>query len=178
MANQPPAVEQEPGNHAAQDHGGEINRRRSSSKCSVNCARCGHFFRSRHEKDHHGAGRETAGDQPGNAQAMLLEIYFKVAAGRAEEFEKMFAESYVPAMRKQQGYLRSNLLRLFRKDVAEEIEAAPTEFNYQMQLVFDTEENRRKWVASKEHATAWPLASGMAEKFSWRGFDVVAKDRK
>ena len=50
--------------------------------------------------------------------------------------------------------------------------------NYQMQLVFDTEENRRKWVASKEHETAWPLASSMAEKFSWRGFDVVAKDSK
>ena len=125
-----------------------------------------------------GIEKETTSDQPGNAQAMLLEIYFKVAEERAEEFERMYAESYVPAMRKQQGYLRSNLLRLFRKDVAEEIEASPTEFNYQMQLVFDTEENRRKWVASKEHETAWPLASSMAEKFSWRGFDVVAKDRK
>jgi len=47
-----------------------------------------------------------------------------------------------------------------------------------MQLVFETKENRRKWVASKEHETTWPLASSMAEKFSWRGFDVVAKDSK
>ena len=121
---------------------------------------------------------KDATDKNENTQAMLLEIYFKVSNERAEEFEKTYAESYIPALRKQQGYLRSNLLRVFLEKAAREIGASPTEFNYQMELVFDTEENRRKWVASKEHATVWPLASGMAEKFAWRGFDVVGKDRK
>ena len=65
----------------------------------------------------------------------------------------------------------------FPQRVAREIEAAETEFNYQMELVFDTENNRRKWVDSKEHAKAWPLASGMAEQFAWRGYDVVGSDR-
>ena len=115
--------------------------------------------------------------RPANDRAMLLQIYFQVAAERAAEFEMMFSRSYVPAMRKQQGYLRSSLLRLFTPEVAQEIEASPTEFNYQMELVFDTEENRRKWVASKEHAQAWPQASDMAEKFAWRGFDVVSTDQ-
>jgi antibiotic biosynthesis monooxygenase (ABM) superfamily enzyme len=96
---------------------------------------------------------------------------------RSAEFEKMFAESYVPAMRKQQGYQRSTLLRLYATDVANEIMAAPTEFNYQMELVFDTEENRQKWVASAEHTKAWPEASGMARKFAWRGFDLVGTDQ-
>ncbi|MCH2213112.1 MAG: hypothetical protein MK110_17540 [Fuerstiella sp.] len=108
---------------------------------------------------------------------ILLQIYFKVDPKRSAEFEEMFAESYVPALRKQQGYLRSGLLRLFAPDVAEEIQAEPTQFNYQMELVFDTEENRRKWVASKEHVKAWPHASGMAQEFAWRGFDVVGVDR-
>ncbi|MCH2201660.1 MAG: antibiotic biosynthesis monooxygenase [Fuerstiella sp.] len=111
------------------------------------------------------------------SRPILLQIYFQVDPKRSAEFEKMFAESYVPALRKQEGYLRSGLLRLFAPDVAEEIQAAPTEFNYQMELVFDTEENRRKWVASKEHVQAWPHASGMAEAFAWRGFDVVGVDR-
>ena len=111
-------------------------------------------------------------------KAMLLEIYFKVSKKRAADFEKMYVQSYVPALRKQQGYLRSKLLRVFPEKVSREIDAAPTEFNYQIELVFDTEENRRKWVASKEHATAWPLASGMAQKFAWRGYDVVGKDQK
>ena len=111
------------------------------------------------------------------AKPMLLQIYFKVAKERAADFERMYAESYVPALKKQTGYLYSNLLRIFSEKVANEIEAATTEFNYQMELVFDTEANRRKWVASKEHAKAWPEASGMAENFAWRGFDLVGADR-
>ena len=109
---------------------------------------------------------------------ILLQIYFKVAQQRAADFEQNYAKSYVPALRKQDGYLRSNLLRVFSEQVAQEIEAATTEFNYQMELVFDTEENRRKWVASPEHATAWPLTSNMAEKVAWRGFDIIGKDQK
>ena len=125
------------------------------------------------------APSEVAGAEakrPENREPMLLQIYFRVAKERAKGFERMYSESYVPALRKQQGYLRSSLLRLFPQGVAREIEAAPTEYNYQMELVFDTDENRRKWVASREHAQAWPLASGMAEKFAWRGFDVVGND--
>ena len=111
------------------------------------------------------------------APPILLQIYFQVDPERADEFEKMYANTYVPAMRKQQGYQRSTLLRLYRKDVAQAIMASPTEFNYQMELVFDTEENRQKWVASAEHQTAWPEASGMATKFAWRGFDLVGTDK-
>jgi heme-degrading monooxygenase HmoA len=120
---------------------------------------------------------EDSGKQPATARPILLQIYFQVAPERSAEFEQMFAESYVPAMRKQQGYQRSSLLRLFAAVVADEIQAAPTPFNYQMELVFDTEENRRKWVASEEHAAAWPHASGMSKKYAWRGFDVVGTDQ-
>jgi len=107
---------------------------------------------------------------------MLLQIYFEVPKAKEDDFEKMFIESYVPALRKQKGYIGSKLLRLFPKKVAEEIEAAPTEFKYQMNLIFDTEENRQLWVASEEHIAVWPLASGMAESVAWRGFDVVESD--
>ena len=113
----------------------------------------------------------------GDDKAMLLQIYFSVAKERADDFEKMFRETYVPALRKQEGYIRSNLIRIFPENVQKEIQAAETPYNYQIQLVFDTEENRRKWVDSPEHQKAWPLASGMAEKFAWRGYDLVSSDR-
>lgn len=112
-------------------------------------------------------------DAPTN---ILLQIYFKVTKEKASRFEAMYSDSYVPAMRKQKGYVGSNLLRLYPDQVSKGIQAAPTEFNYQMELVFDTEVNRTRWVASKEHAKAWPLASSMSEKANWRGYDVVARD--
>lgn len=107
---------------------------------------------------------------------ILLQIYFDVPSEKERDFESMYAEAYVPALRKQKGYLGSKLLRLFPPDVVKEIEAAPTEFNYQMELMFDTEENRRLWVASEEHSLVWPLAAGMTQNVAWRGFDIVGSD--
>ncbi len=107
---------------------------------------------------------------------MLLQIEFEVAVENAIAFERMYHDVYTPALRKQPGYMRSTLLRLFPDEIAQEIGAAPTGLNYQLELVFDTEENRRRWVASPEHQIAWPQASALARKAVWRGYDVAGED--
>ena len=117
-----------------------------------------------------------AADRESVSQDILLQIYFKVTEKKASDFEKMYSDVYVPAMRKQAGYVGSTLLRIYTEKVSRGIQATSTEFNYQMELVFDTEVNRTKWVASKEHAVAWPAASSLAEKFAWRGYDLVTRD--
>ncbi|WP_425635758.1 cupin domain-containing protein [Algoriphagus yeomjeoni] len=108
--------------------------------------------------------------------AMALQMDFVVLLENAAAFEKMYHSIYVPAMLVQDGYLSSKLLRLFPEEKAKGIEAEPTEFNYQIQISFDTEENRRKWVASPQHQIAWPAASELAESFKWRGYDVMGED--
>ncbi|KAA2218857.1 cupin domain-containing protein [Maribacter flavus] len=109
-------------------------------------------------------------------KAMALQMDFVVDAENAAAFEKMYYSIYVPAMVVQDGYLSSKLLRLFPQDLSKEIQAEPTIFNYQIQISFDTEENRRKWVASDQHQIAWPAASGLAKEFKWRGYDVLGDD--
>ena len=109
-------------------------------------------------------------------KAMVLQMDFVVDKENAEAFEKMYYSIYVPAMVVQDGYLSSKLLRLFPDDLAKEIQAEPTTYNYQIQISFDTEENRRKWVASDQHQIAWPAASGLAKEFKWRGYDVMGDD--
>lgn len=107
---------------------------------------------------------------------MHLQIHLKIPPEKAADFERMYRDAYAPALRKQKGYLGSKLLRIFSSQAAQEIGADPTEFNYQMVLAFDTEENRRRWAASADHGVVWPQASGMAEKVVWRGFDVAGSD--
>lgn len=109
-------------------------------------------------------------------KAMVLQMDFVVEKENAKAFEEMYYSIYVPAMVVQDGYLSSKLLRLFPDDLAKEIQAEPTQFNYQIQISFDTEENRRKWVASDQHQIAWPAASGLAKEFKWRGYDVMGDD--
>ena len=109
-------------------------------------------------------------------KAMALQMDFVVTKENADAFEKMYHSVYVPAMTVQTGYLGSKLLRLFSDNLGKEIKAEPTTYNYQIQISFDTEENRRKWVASKQHEIAWPAASGLAKEFKWRGYDVMGDD--
>ncbi len=113
---------------------------------------------------------------PAKPKAMALQMDFVVPKENAEAFEKMYASVYVPAMTVQQGYLNSRLLRLFPENLEKEIQGEATTYNYQLQISFDTEENRRKWVASEQHRIAWPAASGLAKEFKWRGYDVMGDD--
>ncbi|RYG60108.1 hypothetical protein EON64_19575 [archaeon] len=114
--------------------------------------------------------------QQGKPKAMALQMDFVVPKENAANFEKMYHSIYVPAMTVQQGYLGSKLLRLFSTEDAKTIEAEPTTYNYQIQISFDTEENRRKWVASEQHKIAWPAATALAKEFKWRGYDIMGDD--
>jgi mannose-6-phosphate isomerase-like protein (cupin superfamily)/heme-degrading monooxygenase HmoA len=113
------------------------------------------------------------------AKAMALQMDFVVPKENAEAFEKMYYTIYVPAMKVQKGYLSSKLLRTFAADLEKEIEGEPTTYNYQIQISFDTEEDRRLWVASEQHIkSAWPAASGLSKEFKWRGYDVMGEDNQ
>ncbi|MGY3214358.1 cupin domain-containing protein [Mucilaginibacter sp. HD30] len=110
-------------------------------------------------------------------QAMLLQMDFVVEQKNAAAFEKMYTNIYVPAMRKQVGYLESKLIRIYAEATEKKIGGETTDYSYQLQLSFDTEANRMKWVASKEHVgTAWPAAVALAKTYKWRGYDVIGDD--
>jgi mannose-6-phosphate isomerase-like protein (cupin superfamily) len=108
---------------------------------------------------------------------MLLQMDFVVTKANAAAFEKMYTSIYVPAMRKQVGYLESKLVRIYPAATEKKIEGETTNYNYQLQLSFDTEANRMKWVHSVEHQkTAWPAATKLAKSYKWRGYDVIGDD--
>ena len=108
--------------------------------------------------------------------AIVLQMDFIVAKENSTAFEKMYHTIYVPAMTVQQGYLGSKMLRLFPDEAARAIEAEATAYNYQIQISFDTEENRKKWVASTQHQIAWPAASSLSKSYKWRGYDLMGTD--
>jgi mannose-6-phosphate isomerase-like protein (cupin superfamily) len=129
-----------------------------------------------------GALGAAAGGRPAAAPAtkgMSLQMDFIVNADKAAEFEKMYTTIYVPALKVQKGYLSSKLLRLYNEATSKRIQAEQTTYNYQIQLFFDTEENRGVWTRTKEHNIAWPAATKIAnERYKWRGYDVVDDDNK
>ena len=105
---------------------------------------------------------------------ILFQLLFEVADDKRAAFEKTYAEVFEPALRKQKGFQNVKLLRFYAPAQAAEIEASPTELNYQINFVFDSEASRRVWSKSADHDVAWPKLSGLTKKALWRGYDLLA----
>jgi heme-degrading monooxygenase HmoA len=105
---------------------------------------------------------------------ILFELHFQVDAQRREEFEKAYAQIFAPAISRQRGFQSLKLLRLYSPAALAEIEASPTEYDYQINFTFESEAARRVWATSADHDGAWPKLSSIAKKFFWRGYDLVA----
>ena len=91
-----------------------------------------------------------------------LKIYVEPFAGKEKELEMTFRDVFVPAILVQEGFVRVELLKA-RDDFRE----------YQISLVFESEELRLKWVASEEHQDAFPRIAALCGRVSWSGFDVI-----
>ncbi|PSL05267.1 hypothetical protein CLV30_104133 [Haloactinopolyspora alba] len=105
-----------------------------------------------------------------------LQIFFAVDDGDGAAFERMYHDVYVPALRRQQGYLGSSLLRRYPAHVLEEFGGTVVPYTYQLELDFDSEENRRLWAQSRDHADAWPDVLALATSVQSCGYDVAAID--
>ncbi|MFZ2286998.1 MAG: cupin domain-containing protein [Bacteroidales bacterium] len=106
-----------------------------------------------------------------------LQMFFEVEPQNFEAFEKNYTDVYVPALRKQVGYLGSKLLRRFPDDFSKKIGSPDTKFNFEMELMFDTEEHRQIWTKTEEHDYAWPKTAALSKSFQWIGYDVVGMDQ-
>jgi heme-degrading monooxygenase HmoA len=105
---------------------------------------------------------------------ILFQLLFEVADDKRTEFEKTYTQVFEPALRKQKGFQNVRFFRTYAPAQAAEIEASPTEYNYQINFVFDSEASRRVWSKSADHDVAWPKISAIANKFAWRGYDLLA----
>jgi uncharacterized cupin superfamily protein len=108
---------------------------------------------------------------------MKLQMFFEVEPDKAAAFEKNYTDVYVPALRQQVGYLGSSLMRRFPDDISKKIGSPDTRFNYEMELIFDTEEHRQLWVKAEVHVAAWAKTAALAKSYQWFGYDVVGMDQ-
>ena len=103
-----------------------------------------------------------------------FQLLFEVAEDKRAEFERTYAEVFEPALRRQKGFQNVRFLRLYAPAQVAEIEATPTEFNYEVNFIFDSETHRRAWSKTAEHDVAWPKLAALTRQAAWRGFDVLS----
>jgi heme-degrading monooxygenase HmoA len=93
-----------------------------------------------------------------------LQIYLETLPGKEEQLEKVFRDTFVPAISIQKGFRSVSLLK-----------PGNSIHSYQLQLRFENEELRLKWVASDEHQKSFPKIAELCSSVSWQGFEVAGK---
>jgi len=93
-----------------------------------------------------------------------LHIYLESHDGKEKELEELYLREYVSGIKIQEGFRRTTLLK--KRDALRE---------YQVNIEFDSEALRLKWVNSKEHTEIWPKVAALCQRISWAGFDTVTK---
>ena len=103
---------------------------------------------------------------------ITLHIYLQVKVGREADLEDLYREVYVPAITVQPGFRSTTLLRSFGPEITAAI-GASGDWNYEIDIVFETEENRQGWAAGPEHTMAWPKIVDLCDQITWQGFGLL-----
>lgn len=92
----------------------------------------------------------------------VLQIYLNCSEGRHMDLEATFRDVFVSAIRVQEGFVRVALIRSVENDR-----------EYQIELAFETEVLRKRWVDSDEHRRAFPKIRELCDHVSHARFDGV-----
>jgi len=116
-----------------------------------------------------GFGRFAA---PARARTKHIRLYVEmdVAPAREPEMLDTFHNTFMPEAVKHEGYIRVMMLK--RRTIVQG--TAPPSHNYRFELEFESEELRRKWIASAAHQRVWPPVERTMTTL--QGYPVVLYD--
>ncbi len=81
-----------------------------------------------------------------------LHVDLSVDATKEQEMLHNFKQIFLPAAKKQPGYIDVKMLKL--RQVLQG--SMPQSVNYRFVLTYATEEQRKKWVETATHKRVWP----------------------
>jgi heme-degrading monooxygenase HmoA len=98
------------------------------------------------------AGALGSAQPPAAKQPIQLHVDLDLDPAREKEMLDNYRKTFRPAIRKQPGFVEVTLLKL-RETMAG---PAPKNAPYRLIISFQTEEDRKKWVATDVHQRVWP----------------------
>lgn len=103
--------------------------------------------------------------------AIQLHVDMDVDPAREKEMLANYRTQFRPTIRKQPGFVEVKLLKLVSVPAGQ----APGNANYRLIISFQTEEQRKTWVATADHQKVWPTIEKTLKgaKYGAVLFDVV-----
>ncbi len=85
-------------------------------------------------------------------RGIQLHTDFLVDEGREQEFVDAWRNEWLPRVSQAPGFIEGRLLKLRQANVGD----TPTQLNYRLIQVFESEEQRHAWSEAPGHVGAWP----------------------
>ena len=103
------------------------------------------------------AGVANMNAAPASIRPIQLHCDLAVDPAKEKEMLAHFENVFRPVARKHQGYIDLKMLKLNTAVRG----ATPPGCKYRFELTYQSEELRQKWIASEDHAKAWPPIENM-----------------
>lgn len=92
----------------------------------------------------------------------VLHVNLRVRPSSGQDLEKLYRETFQPAISRQKGLAAVTLLR-----------AREPEHDYVLSIAFHDESLQQKWVASEEHQRLWPQMESHCVDYTVKRYDLV-----
>jgi antibiotic biosynthesis monooxygenase (ABM) superfamily enzyme len=108
----------------------------------------------------------------GAAQPIVLELDLEVDPAKEKDMLANYRTKFRPAIRKQPGFVDVKLMKLQTALAGK----APANCTYRLLISFQTEDQRKAWVATATHQQVWPTIEGQLKgaKYIALLYDVVS----
>lgn len=94
---------------------------------------------------------------------IALDVYFNAKDGNSAKLERVIVDVWMEAMKRQPGFLRAALLTPLPQEELEALGAVRPPFSHEVISFWESEEQRRAWVARDVHQEVWPQVEAAAE---------------
>lgn len=92
----------------------------------------------------------------------VLHVIMEVRPESSQALEKLYCETFRPAISRQEGFATVRLLR--PRDPGE---------GYVLSIAFDNETLQQRWAACEEHQRLWPQMEGHCARCAVKRYDPV-----
>jgi heme-degrading monooxygenase HmoA len=104
-----------------------------------------------------------------------FQVKQKVTAESRAAFEDVVQRLFIPAITAQKGFISFRMLEEFPVAVRDEIGATTDGFHLVIQLTFETEDDRRNWVATPAHDEFGRAVAGLVSDAHYTGYQVLVE---
>ncbi len=104
---------------------------------------------------------------------IVLQIQLSPDPGREDELDEAVRQRFLPAMSKQPGFVQAFLAGPCSQEVLAAVGAQKPSFKFQVTALWNSEEERKSWVARDIHQEVFGEVSGLCAQASALLLDVV-----